>query len=35
MKGYILLGAGPKGTVEGAALSGRPDNIAGGTLELL
>lgn len=29
MKGYILVGAGLKGTVEGAALSGRPDNTAG------
>lgn len=29
MKGYILVGAGLKGTVEGAALSVRPDNTAG------
>lgn len=31
MEGYIPVGTGPKGTVEGAALlGGSPDGIAGG-----
>lgn len=36
MEGYIPVGTGPKGTVEGAALlGGSPDGIAGGALGLL
>lgn len=36
MEGYIPVGTGPKGTVEGAApLGGSPEGIAGGALGLL
>lgn len=33
-EGYIPVGAGPKGTVEGAALGGSPDGTEGGALGL-
>lgn len=31
-EGYIPVGAGPKGTVEGVALGGSPDGTEGGAL---
>lgn len=33
-EGYIPVGAGPKGTVEGVALGGSPDGTEGGALGL-
>lgn len=33
-EGYIPVGAGPKGTLEGVALGGSPDGTEGGALGL-